>query len=382
MSWDKIAFSELVEFPPKISLEKNELYDNIPMDAVDGGIKYVQEINKRVYTGGGAKFGNGDTIFARITPCMENGKIAKVKGLENEVGFGSTEFFVFRSIENISDPDFIYYLAKTDLVRQPAIKSMVGASGRQRADKGVVEQIKVPNIPLPTQRRIASILSAYDDLIENNLKRIKLLEEKAFLRYKGIVRSEKMVKHILCDFGYIITGKTPSTIITDYFGEDVPFIKTPDMHNQIFIEHTDQMLSDLGAKSQEKKFIPPLSLCVSCIGTAGVIGITSKPSQTNQQINSIIFHEPKNVYFFYALMSQMKEQLDALGSNGSTFTNVNKNKFENMEVLVPNIKALREFADEFEAPFNLILNLQTQNTKLRQARDILLPRLMSGEISV
>jgi type I restriction enzyme S subunit len=81
-------------------------------------------------------------------------------------------------------------------------------------------------------------------------------------------------------------------------------------------------------------------------------------------------------------MSQMKEQLDALGSNGSTFTNVNKNKFENMEVLVPNIKALREFADEFEAPFNLILNLQTQNTKLRQARDILLPRLMSGEISV
>jgi len=168
MSWDTIAFSELVEFPPKVSLEKDELYDNIPMDVVDGGIKYVQEINQRVYTGGGAKFGNGDTIFARITPCLENGKIAKVKGLEKEVGFGSTEFFVFRAKENISDPDFIYYLAKTDLVRQPAIKSMVGASGRQRADKGVVEQIKVPNIPLPTQRKIASILSGYDDLIENN----------------------------------------------------------------------------------------------------------------------------------------------------------------------------------------------------------------------
>jgi type I restriction enzyme S subunit len=211
---------------------------------------------------------------------------------------------------------------------------------------------------------------------------VKLLEEKAFLRYKGIVREENLEKHILSDFGDIITGKTPSTVIADYFGDDVPFIKTPDMHNQIFIEQTDQMLSELGAKSQEKKFLPPSSLCVSCIGTAGVVGITSKPSQTNQQINSIVFNEPKNVYFFYALMSQMKEQLDALGSNGSTFTNVNKNKFENMEVFVPNQKVLEEFAQEFEAPFNLILTLQKQNTKLREARDILLPKLMSGQIEV
>jgi type I restriction enzyme S subunit len=154
------------------------------------------------------------------------------------------------------------------------------------------------------------------------------------------------------------------------------------MHNQVFVEYTDQMLSDLGAKSQEKKFLPPLSLCVSCIGTAGVVGITSKPSQTNQQINSIVFNESKNVYFFYAMMSQMKEQLDALGSNGSTFTNVNKNKFENMEVFVPNHKVLEEFAQEFEAPFNLILTLQKQNTKLREARDILLTKLMNGQIEV
>ena len=211
MSWETIAFLELVEFPPKVSLEKDELYDNIPMDVVDGGIKYVQEINQRVYKGGGAKFGNGDTIFARITPCLENGKIAKVKGLEKGFGFGSTEFFVFRAKENISDPDFIYYLAKTDLVRQPAIKSMVGASGRQRADKGVVEQIKVPNIPLPTQRKIASILSAYDDLIENNLKRIKLLEEKAFLRYKQIVREEKMDEFLIEEVCETLGGGTPST---------------------------------------------------------------------------------------------------------------------------------------------------------------------------
>ncbi|GHB36241.1 restriction endonuclease subunit S [Mongoliitalea lutea] len=277
---------------------------------------------------------------------------------------------------------YLGYLGKSDLF-QGYVKSVGrGAANQVRIALGLIKEFSFELPPLPIQRKIASILSAYDDLIENNLKRIKLLEEKAFLRYKGIVKEEKLEKHILSDFGDIITGKTPSTTIGDYFGDDVPFIKTPDMHNQIFIEQTDQMLSELGAKSQGKKFLPPLSLCVSCIGTAGVVGITSKPSQTNQQINSIVFDEPKNVYFFYALMSQMKEQLDALGSNGSTFTNVNKSKFENMEVFVPNQEILNEFAEEFEAPFSLILTLQKQNSKLREARDILLPKLMNGQIEV
>jgi len=278
-----------------------------------------------------------------------------------------------------SDVRFVKYFFD---IFQARMKSISTGAAQDNLSLEKLLTFKIPTPPLPTQRKIASILSAYDDLIENNLKRIKLLEEKAFLRYKQIVKEEKVEKHILSEFGDIITGKTPSTVITDNFGDDVLFIKTPDMHNQIFVEHTDQMLSELGAKSQEKKFLPPLSLCVSCIGTAGVVGITSKPSQTNQQINSIVFYEQKNVYFFYALMSQMKEQLDALGSNGSTFTNVNKNKFENMEVSVPNQKALEEFAQEFEAPFNLILTLQKQNAKLREARDILLPKLMSGQIEI
>lgn len=287
-----------------------------------------------------------------------------------------------RNWKGKAEPKFVFYWLKSPIGQGKLYQQLIGSSQKALT----IAALKKIKIELPedkaTQRKIASILSAYDDLIENNLKRIKLLEEKAFLRYKQIVREEKLEKHILSDFGDIITGKTPSTTIADYFGNDVPFIKTPDMHNQIFIEHSVQMLSELGAKSQEKKFLPSLSLCVSCIGTAGVVGITAKPSQTNQQINSIVFYEPKNVYFFYALMSQMKEQLDALGSNGSTFTNVNKNKFENMEVFIPYQKVLNEFAEEFEAPFSLILTLQKQNTKLRDARDILLPKLMNGQIEV
>ena len=285
----------------------------------------------------------------------------------------------FVPYEGKSDVKFVKYFFD---IFQARMKSIAVGAAQDNLSLEKLLSFKIPTPPLPTQRRIASILSAYDDLIENNLKRIKLLEEKAFLMYKGIVKSEKLEKRILSEFGEIITGKTPSTTNHAFFGNDIPFIKTPDMHKQIFIESTEQSLSELGAKSQEKKFLPLLSLCVSCIGTAGVVGITSKPSQTNQQINAIVFHEPKNVYFFYALMSQMKEQLDALGSNGSTFTNVNKNKFENMEVFIPNKNVLNEFAMKHENSFKLILILQKQNIKLREARDILLPRLMSGEIEV
>lgn len=309
-----------------------------------------------------------------------NGTLGNVGLYRDEpVALGKSACYI--NVNDKAEKLFVRYVLENHDFQRYAIDFATGSTIKNLGLKAVRDYSF--NLPtLPTQRKIASILSGYDDLIENNLKRIKLLEEKAFLRYKQIEREEKLEKHILSDFGDIITGKTPSTAISDYFGDDVPFIKTPDMHNQIFIEHTDQMLSELGAKSQEKKFLPPLTLCVSCIGTAGVVGITSKPSQTNQQINSIVFNDPNNVYFFYALMSQMKEQLDALGSNGSTFTNVNKNKFENMEVFVPNQKTLNEFAEEFEAPFKLILTLQKQNTKLREARDILLPKLMSGQIEV
>jgi len=388
MKWEKIEFGELYLIPSKNGLNRpsrirgngykminmGELFANdrikdIPMELVPLNDREIESSNIL----------EQDLLFARQSIVASGaGKCSIVLEVPEITTFESHLIRV-RLNSDKANPLFYYYYFKTPFAN---MKSLV-QQGVQAGIRGSeLKNLSVFYPPLPTQRRIASILSAYDDLIENNLKRIKLLEEKAFLRYKQIVREEKMEKYILSDFGDIITGKTPSTTIADYFGDDVPFIKTPDMHNQIFIEHTDQMLSELGAKSQEKKFLPPLSLCVSCIGTAGVVGITSKPSQTNQQINSIVFNEPKNAYFFYALMSQMKEQLDALGSNGSTFTNVNKNKFENMEVFVPNQKTLNEFAEEFEAPFKLILTLQKQNTKLREARDILLPKLMNGQIEV
>lgn len=388
MKWEEISFAEFVEFPPRVYLEKEEFYDNIPMEIVDGGLKYVQDIPKRIYTGGGTKFANGDTIFARITPCLENGKIAKVKGLEREVGFGSTEFFVFRAKENISDPDFIYYLSKTDMIRQPAIKSMVGASGRQRADKGVVEQIKIPNIPLLTQRKIASILSAYDDLIENNLKRIKLLEESARMEYNIILKDlieEDFNEFLIEDVCDTIGGGTPSTSNNQFWDEgDITWFSPTDLtkHSSIVLLESDKKITELGLQKSSAKLVPPKTILMTSRATIGYFGMINKSVSTNQGfINIIPFKEYHRTFMLFNLMGR-KEEIIA-NANGSTYLEISKGKFRQMKIRIPkDEEQLKELETSFSLIFNLIENLLRQNTKLREARDILLPRLMSGEIEI
>ena len=137
------------------------------------------------YTGG-TKFKNGDTIMARITPCLENGKTAMVNILDdNEIGFGSTEYIVFRAKNNITDPYFVYYLVTSDCIRNPAIKSMVGSSGRQRVQTDVVANLSIKLPPLPTQQKIAAILSSLDDKIELNNKINTNLEQQAGALFKN-----------------------------------------------------------------------------------------------------------------------------------------------------------------------------------------------------
>ena len=154
--WRKVRFSDLVIINPKISLEKGKEYPFIEMGDLYPGNRYVSSTKKRMFKGGGSKFMRGDVLFARITPCLENGKIVQVNDFSK--GFGSTEFFVFRYREGISDSSFIYYLSVSDIIRKPAEKSMFGASGRQRADLNVVQDLEMGVPPVRTQRKIAAIL--------------------------------------------------------------------------------------------------------------------------------------------------------------------------------------------------------------------------------
>lgn len=155
------------------------------MDLLHPFCRSISSFTTEAYSGG-AKFRNKDTIMARITPCLENGKTAMVNILDdNEIGFGSTEYIVFRAKNNISDPYFIYYLITSSLIREPVIKSMVGSSGRQRVQTDVVANLSINLPPLATQQKIAKILSSLDDKIELNNKIKQNLEQQAQAIFKS-----------------------------------------------------------------------------------------------------------------------------------------------------------------------------------------------------
>lgn len=180
----------------------------------------------------------------------------------------------------------------------------------------------------------------------------------------------------------IVCGKTPSTKKPDYYGEDMPFITIPDMYNSVYITKTTRRLSMLGINSQKNKILPSNSVCVSCIGTAGLVSLVAEPSQTNQQINTIIPLEDISSYFIFFLLKSLSNKIQNLGASGSTIPNLNKSQFSEIEIMIPPKTLLEEF-DSIVAPFfNAILEHQYQIEYLSILRDTLLPRLMSGEIDV
>lgn len=175
---------DIIDVNPTVKLKKGKSYPFIDIDKISPAHRYVTNEEIKNYKGqSSSKSCDGDTGFSRITPCLENRKTAMASINEN-AAFGSTEFFVLRAKENKADARFTYYLTSSDIVVLPAINSITGASGRQRADKRFIQRLKVCIPDLPMQERIADILSAYDDLIDDNNKRIKLLEQMAENLYK------------------------------------------------------------------------------------------------------------------------------------------------------------------------------------------------------
>jgi len=177
--WKEYILDDFIEFNPAISLKKGTVATKITMDKIIPNCRQVLANEKAPYDGG-MKFQNHDTIMARITPCLENGKCAYISELKDgEVAFGSTEYFVLRAREGVSDPLFVYYLAISPEIKNVTIQSMTGTSGRQRAQIDVVKNY-VKKLPcLELQRRIAAILSSLDDKIEVNRRINDNLEQQA-----------------------------------------------------------------------------------------------------------------------------------------------------------------------------------------------------------
>ena len=286
------------------------------------------------------------------------------------------------------DSTFLYYLLKQSV---SILQHNTHGSVFDTITRDTFDGITINLPPLATQQKIATILSSLDDKIELNNKINDNLEQQAqaifkswfvdFEPFGGKMPEEWRIGKV-GDLGEIICGKTPSTKIKEYYGNECPFITIPDMHNNVYACFTERYLSKLGMESQIGKSLPVNSVCVSCIATPGLVILTDKISQTNQQINSIIPNKNMSSYYVYLLMQSLAETIKMLGSSGSTTSNLNKDQFSKIVVLIPAIYELKIFNSIVEPLFQNIRNNIHENQNLAFLRDTLLPKLLNGEIDV
>lgn len=387
----------IVDCPHSTAPDEGEGYPIIRTPNVGRGrliLDGVQRVSKATYDKRNIRAvpQKDDIIFAREAPA---GNAAIIRAGQ-EVCLGQRTVLIRPDKKKVCPQFLAYYI----LAPKQQYELLGTANGATVAHVNIPIIRNMPvNIPkIKIQERIAEILSSYDDLIENNKKQIKLLEEVAErlyrewfvdLHFPGYENTEIIdgepegwKKQKISEFGEIITGKTPSTTKEQYYGGNIPFVKIPDMHNCVYPIVTESTLTTEGANTQKNKFIPKNGIMVSCIATVGLVNIAIEPCQTNQQINSIVLHDEQDLYYTYFTMKRLKALLEGVGSNGATMTNVNKTKFGNLEVLYPSNNLRKDYFDYCKPIFEKIYALSIGVHKLSQVRDGLLPKLMSGEIEV
>ena len=337
----------------------------------------------------------GDLLFARQSLVATGaGKCSVVNNLAEKTTFESHLIRV-RLDETKANPLYYYYLFQ--LPYNP-VKTIVNQCAQAGIRGTELVRIKVPLLNIEYQNTIANALFQYDKLIENNNKRIKLLEQIAenlykewFVRFRfpgyeevkfeNGIPNEWEIKRLF-EFGKIETGKTPSKERDQNYGGDIMFIKTPDMHDNIYVISTNEFLSTEGHLTQPKKLLPENSIMVSCIGTGGVVAINDKPAHTNQQINSIILNKSEYLEWLYFVCKNLKETIEMFGATGSTMTNLSKGKFEKLKIVSPSEKVILEYHELTKNLFIEVRVLLHKNDLLAKQRDLLLPRLMSGKLEV
>lgn len=381
--WKEYKLSDIVEINPTESLKKGTVAKKIGMDILQPYCRSIPSYSLEPYTGG-TKFKNGDTIMARITPCLENGKTAMVNILEdNEIGFGSTEYIVFRAKNNITDPYFIYYLVTSDSIRNPAIKSMVGSSGRQRVQTDVVANLSIKLPPLPTQQKIAAILSSLDDKIELNNKINTNLEQQAQALFKswfvdfepfGGKMPEGWKEVDIYSIANIIYGSPFASKLFNTEKNGKPIIRIRDLKDQ----HSDVYTLE---ERDDAYLIQPKDIVVGMDGEFRPYIWGSEHGWLNQRVCVFENKRPKGKAFLYF---SIKPLLDVVEKTqvATTVIHIGKKDFDKFQITLPTEEILDKFDELTDPILDQIVANRLENRRLAELRDTLLPKLMNGEIEV
>ncbi len=404
MSWRKVRLGDIADFSNGINFGKEAYGKGIKLISVSNfGNRFfpdydeLEEVREDIVRESDC-LQTGDIIFVRSNGNKELvGRCMLVDNPPAKVTFSG--FCIRARLKNIEvhNPLFWSYHFKNQSFRKAMSGTAIGANIQNLSQGRLsIYEAKVPDID--TQGRIADILFKYDEFIENNQKQIKLLEEAAQRLYKEWFVDLRFPNYEECkivdgipegwtitpikELGEIITGKTPLTIRSTYYGGNIPFVKIPDMHDVVYPLTTEVTLTEEGANTQKNKFVPKNSIMVSCIATVGLVNISVEKCQTNQQINSIILKEKRMLYYVYSVIKEIDKLLDGLGSNGATMTNVNKKKFENIELLMPTNELIYRYNELCEPFFRKIYFISKGILNAKKARDMLLPELMGESLEV
>lgn len=377
----KCKLADIAEFNPKETIKKGTVAKKIAMDKLQPFCRDIPEYELAPFTGG-TKFRNGDTIMARITPCLENGKTAKVNVLgTGEVGFGSTEFLVFRAKKNITDEDYLYYLVCSPIVRDIAIQSMIGSSGRQRVQTDVIQNIEIDLPSLDEQERIGKLLRTLDDKIELNNKINENLERQAFALFDRLMIEAGNSDCLVSEIAYLNPKRSLSK-------------------NEVARYIDMSQLSTSGAFPSGWKMKPFTGGMRFSNGDTLLARIT--PCLENGKTAYIDFLDNKEVAFGsteYIVLAPKEgippEYLYCLARypafvdyavknmNGSSGRQrVSADIIGQFVMPRPSERNLRDFGSVVSALFMKMKNNSLENIRLASLRDSLLPKLMSGEIDV
>lgn len=381
--WTTKKLSEIAYINPRESIGKGVVAKKVPMDKLQPFCRDVPEFVLEEYKGG-TKFRNGDTIMARITPCLENGKIAKVSILsDDEVGFGSTEYIVFRAIDGVSDADFLYYLICSPLIRNPAIKSMVGSSGRQRVQTDVVANLDIELPPIEEQRKISGLLKTIDDKIELNNKINNNLFEQMQALYKawfvdfepfGGVRPPNWNDTNIYAIANIIYGAPFASKLFNTDGLGKPIIRIRDLKEQAFVTFTTE-------EHPKGHLIQPGDIVVGMDGEFRPYIWGNEPAWLNQRVCIFESNRPQGKAFVLYTIKPLLNKIEQT-QVATTVIHIGKKDFDAFEIVLPDEATLDNF-DSITAPMiEQIVNNRLQNKRLAVLRDTLLPKLMSGELDV
>ena len=384
--WKEYRFSDFVNINPSVKIPKKQLVSFVEMKDLTDGQRFCKPSQER-FLSGGSRFENGDTLFARITPCLENGKICQVKGLKNGIGFGSTEFHVFRGKSIISDSDFVYYLCRWSDVRDHAEKNFDGTSGRQRVPKQAFDDLYL-NLPeLSEQKSIASILSSLDDKIDLLHRQNATLEKMAETLFRQWfveeakeeweeVELEKLIDVVIDN-----RGKTPPTVD---FPTDYPLIEVNALNSNSCLVDYSVIRKYVNKETYDnwfRKHLKVNDIIISTVGTIGVFSIHLVDKGCIAQNLVGLRSNSISSYFIYNFFKTNVETLINLDIGGVQ-PSIKVPHLLGLIIKYPPYELLRKYDESVEIYFNKIAKNQTQIRTFTALRDTLLPKLMSGEVRV